>query len=130
MRRKESQRFELVLDPQRIAWIPKGGAGWPALGHRFSCSRSSRSSASGIEPEPGHEDIQLNARQDGLDDGSKAARRSTEQARSFLFSDGRRRQRRRKLQEASIKVEWARHLVLGHRDKNAIARIYDRPHAH
>src|SRR5215831_10487163 len=90
MRRKESQRFELVLDPQRIAWIPKGGAGWPALGHRFSCSRSSKSSASSIDPEPVHKDIQLNARQDGLDDSNKAARRSTEQTRSFLFSDGRR----------------------------------------
>src|SRR5215468_6151549 len=90
MRRKESQRFELVLDPQRITWIPKGGAGWPALGHRFSCSRSSKSLASGIDPEAVHEDIQLNARHDGLDDGRNAARRSTEKAHSFYFSDERR----------------------------------------
>jgi len=49
---------------------------------------------------------------------------------AFYLVTGGGRQRRRKLQESSIKVEWARHLVLGHRDKNAIARIYDRPHAH
>jgi len=36
-----------------------------------------------IDREPVHEDIQLNARQVGLDNGSKTARRSTEQAPGF-----------------------------------------------
>src|SRR5215471_9305875 len=46
IRREESQRLELVLGKERIAGFTEGGAGWPALGHRFSCSRSRKSSAS------------------------------------------------------------------------------------